>query len=77
MDLAKEEVVVKKLCEENEEFKKLFNEHADLEGKLAEIDRKHYIGAEEEMERKKLQKVKLAGKDRMFQIIRDHKAKAN
>lgn len=74
MDLVQEDAVVKKLVVENEEFKKLYSEHLDLENKLAEIDKKHYISPEEELERKRLQKIKLAGKDRMFELIRKYKA---
>lgn len=72
MDLIKDEALFKKLLEENEEFKKLYNEHLELEEKIAQIDKKHFLTPEEEAERKRLQKIKLAGKDRMFQIIKNY-----
>ncbi|MCX7991682.1 MAG: DUF465 domain-containing protein [Proteobacteria bacterium] len=75
MDLVKDEALVKKLLEENEEFKKLYNEHLELEEKIAEIDKKHFLTADEEAERKRLQKIKLAGKDRMFEIIKAYQSK--
>lgn len=77
MELVKEEAIIKVLLESNEEFKKLYNEHFELEKKIAEFDSKHYLTPEEELERKRLQKIKLAGKDRMFQIIKEYKSKNN
>jgi len=77
MDLMKDEVLVKKLVEENEEFKRLYEEHLQLKSKIAEIENKHYITPEEELEKKRLQKIKLAGKDRMFEILKEYKNKNN
>ncbi len=75
MDLIKDETLVKKLLEENDEFKRLYVEHLELEEKIAEIDKKHFLTADEEAERKRLQKIKLAGKDRMFEIIKHYQSK--
>jgi len=61
------------LGRENEEFKKLDEEHKSLKSLLAEMDRKVYLSADEEMERKKLQKLKLSKKDRMAELIRDYR----
>ncbi len=67
----KEQEVVDCLKKENEEFRKLLEEHHSLEGVLAEIDKKVYLSPEEEVERKKMQKLKLAKKDKMAELIRD------
>lgn len=75
MDLIKDEALVNKLVQENEEFRKLYKEHLELEDKIAEIDKKHFLTADEEAERKRLQKIKLAGKDRMFEIIKQYQSK--
>lgn len=69
----KEQEIVESLKKENEEFRKLVEEHHNLDGLLVEIDRKVYLTPEEEIERKKMQKLKLARKDRMAEIIRDYK----
>lgn len=69
----KEEEVVELLKKENEEFKKLAEEHKELDVILSEMDRKVYLTTEEEVERKKLQKLKLNKKDRMAEIVRDYK----
>ena len=65
--------VIESLSKVNEEFKKLTEEHHNLEGLLAEIDKKIYLTPEEEIERKKIQKQKLLKKDRMAELIRDFK----
>jgi uncharacterized protein len=67
----KEQEVVESLRKDNEEFRKLLEEHHQLEGLLAEIDKKVYLTPEEEIERKRIQKQKLIKKDRMAELIRD------
>lgn len=69
----KEEEVMELLRKENDEFKKLHEDHRNLENLLAEIDRKVYLTAEEEVERKRIQKLKLIKKDRMAEIVREYK----
>ncbi len=69
----KEHEIVEFLKKENEEFKRLSEEHRNLDGFLAEIDRKHYLTPEEEVERKKIQKQKLFKKDRMAELVREYK----
>jgi len=69
----KEQEIIEKLLKENEDFKKVSEEHHQLDGLLTEIDKKVYLTPEEEIERKKLQKQKLAKKDRMAEMIRDFK----
>ncbi len=69
----KEHEIVEFLKKEDEEFKRLSEEHRNLDGLLAEIDRKHYLTPEEEVERKKIQKQKLFKKDRMAEFVREYK----
>jgi uncharacterized protein YdcH (DUF465 family) len=69
--MLKEQQIVDSLTRENSEFKKLMDEHHSLEDMLSEIDKKVYLTAEEELERKKLQKQKLLKKDKMAEMIRD------
>ncbi|MFN3395797.1 MAG: DUF465 domain-containing protein [Thermodesulfovibrionales bacterium] len=71
----KEEEIVEILKRENEEFKRLAEEHRNLDNMLTEIDRKPYLTAEEEIERKRIQKLKLNKKDRMAELIREYKKK--
>lgn len=69
----KENEIVEFLKIENEEFRKLSEEHRDLDGLLSEIDSKRYLTAEEEIERKRIQKQKLLKKDRMAELVREYK----
>jgi uncharacterized protein len=69
----KEREIVEFLKKQNDEFKKLSEEHRSLDVLLAEIDNKRYLTSEEEVERKKLQKQKLLKKDRMAELVRDYK----
>ncbi len=57
------------LVEKDPEFKSLVQEHRTLDGKLKEFDRKVYLSPDEEMERKRLQKLKLAKKDKIAQRL--------
>ncbi len=72
----KEEEIIEVLKKENEEFKKLSEEHRKLEKLLGEIDSKRFLTAEEEFERKKIQKQKLLKKDKMAVLIREYKKKS-
>jgi uncharacterized protein YdcH (DUF465 family) len=61
------------LIEGNDEFRRLFGEHEEIEQKLSAFDSIHYLTPQEDLERKRLQKIKLHGRDRMEQIL--HEAK--
>jgi uncharacterized protein YdcH (DUF465 family) len=68
-----DEEIKELLRKENEEFKKLNEEHKGLKALLAEMDRKVYLSTDEEIERKKLQKLKLSKEDRMAEFIREYR----
>ncbi len=69
-----EEVVRVRLRNENPEFQKWEQEHRKLEETLESMDSHRYLTPEEEMERKRVQKMKLMAKDRMTDIIRRYKS---
>jgi uncharacterized protein YdcH (DUF465 family) len=69
----KEHEIVELLKKENEEFRRLNEEHRNLDELLVEIDSKKYLTPEEEVDRKKIQKQKLLKKDRMAELVRDYK----
>ena len=69
----KEQEIVELLKRENDEFRKLSEEHRSLDVILAEIDNKRYLTADEEIERKKIQKQKLMKKDQMAALVRQYK----
>jgi len=65
-----EEVLRERLRVENPEFQKWEQEHRKLEDTLMSFESHRYLTPEEEMERKRIQKLKLAAKDRMMEILR-------
>ncbi len=64
-----QEAKIAALAEKDPAFKTLVQEHRSLDDKLKEFDRKVYLTPDEEMERKRLAKLKLAKKDRIAQLI--------
>ncbi len=68
-----EEALRARLRTEDPEYQKWENEHHKLETTLASIDSHVYLTPEEEVERKRIQKLKLAAKDRMMEMIRRYK----
>ncbi len=67
--------LVEKLRKEDEEFDRLFMEHQALEKQLEEISELKFPNPQEELEKKRLQKIKLSGKDRMAEILLSYKEK--
>ncbi len=61
--------------ERDPELKKYVEEHREFEKKLEEFNRRPYLTAAETMERKRLQKLKLAGRDKIEQILAQHRKK--
>jgi hypothetical protein len=63
------------LMDRDPELKKYVDEHRDYEKLLEEFNRRPYLTAAETIERKRLQKMKLAGRDRIEQILAQHRQK--
>lgn len=68
-----EQELIRKLKDEDQEFAKLWEEHEHFENKLEEYTKMRYLTTEQELDKKRIQKLKLLGKDRMAEIIRKHK----
>jgi uncharacterized protein YdcH (DUF465 family) len=49
--------------------RRYYEEHVDLERQLDVFHQKHYLTPDEEVEKKRLQKLKLAGKDKIMEIL--------
>lgn len=65
--------LVKNLFDQNPRFRLLYEEHQLLEKDLDALTRKFYLTPEEEVEKRKLQKLKLAGKDEMERILSNYR----
>lgn len=58
------------LIASNDEYRKLHQEHMDLETRLRTFSEKAVLSDAEQIEETRLKKLKLAGRDRMEQIAR-------
>jgi uncharacterized protein YdcH (DUF465 family) len=66
------EALLERVKQENAEFCRLLEEHQQYEVQLASYNDLRFLTSEQELERKRLQKLKLQGKDRMFAILRQY-----
>lgn len=66
---AKELELLESLLPQNDELRQLWEEHQKLNQKLDAMAGQAYFTAEEQLERKKMQKLKLAGRDRIAAIL--------
>ena len=57
------------------ELKRYLDQHEEFERQLEEFNRRPYLTAAETMERKRLQKLKLAGRDKIEQILAKYRQK--
>jgi uncharacterized protein YdcH (DUF465 family) len=71
----KEDLLKKKLMEEDPEFRTLMEEHVRFEKILDEFNERSHLTPSEETERKKIQKLKLSGKDKMEIILAKYRGK--
>ena len=69
-----DETLISRLIDQNPELRQLVNDHQDFERRLEEMNRRPYLSTEEDIERKRLQKAKLAGKDKIERILAPHRA---
>jgi len=69
----KEIEIAEALRRENENFRRLEEEHKMLKETLAEMDKKKHHTTDEEIERKKIQKQKLKVKDSLAVLIVEYK----
>ena len=66
--------LLEKVQGENEEFKKLYEEHLELKHRVEKLNKLSFLSPEQELEKKTVQKQKLKGKDRMAKIIEQYEA---
>ncbi len=62
---------VQKFLGQDYELDKLWQEHQEAANSLEDLEKIKWLNSEQEFERKRLQKLKLASKDRMVAIVRD------
>ena len=69
----KDQVLIEKHIGHDEELKKHVLEHREFEQQLDELAAKNFLTAEEELQQKKIKKLKLAGRDRIETILKKYR----
>ncbi len=69
----RDEEIVELLKGQNETFRKLYQEHRDLDTVLTEMAKKQFLSNEEEYEMLRLHKEKVYKKDRLAAVVREYK----
>ena len=72
-----ENALMEQLKAANPEFRQLMEEHLQYERQLEDLNKLRYLTTEQEVEKKRIQKLKLRGKDRMAELLKDVKAGAS
>lgn len=72
----REEELIRRLISSDEELKALYAEHEEFKLRLESFRDRLHLTSEEELEKKRLQKLKLASKDRIMEILRRHQESA-
>lgn len=65
----RDEELIGTLVGRDPELKEKWEEHVALENRLNDLQKRLHLSTEEEVEKKRLQKLKLAGKDRIMEIL--------
>jgi uncharacterized protein len=73
---AKEEAQIILLLDADPELRRYYDEHVELKQRLEDLRQKSFLTEDEELEQKRIQKQKLAGKDRMMEILARHRQAA-
>ncbi len=69
----RDEELILRLAKENETLRKHVEEHRQYEEQLEEYNKRLYLSTQDWMERKRIQKLKLAGRDKIEQILAEYR----
>jgi uncharacterized protein YdcH (DUF465 family) len=72
-----ENALIEHLKQIDPEFRQLAEDHLRYEQQLEEFNKLRYLTSEQEIEKKHVQKIKLRDKDRMAEILKEHKSRLN
>ena len=64
-----EELLIAKYIHQDDDLRKSVEEHRKFETALEDFNKRLYLTPAEEMEKKKMQKMKLLSKDKIYQIL--------
>lgn len=77
MSAAEAQEVKNALLQSHDEYRQLAARHHELDTRLHELSGKHYLSPTEQVEEVTLKKRKLALKDQMEEIARQHRGRAS
>ena len=69
----RDKLLIEKHISHDDELKKFVEEHVLFEKQLDELNEKIYLTPDEEMKQKALKKLKLAGRDKIEQILKKYR----
>jgi hypothetical protein len=69
----RDERLIAELIEDNVTLKQHIEQHQEYERQLEEFNKQVYLSPEESLERKRIQKLKLANRDRIETILAEHR----
>ena len=71
--MPRDEKLIARLIQSNDTLKEYVEQHRDYERQLEEFNKRIHLTTDESMERKRLQKLKLANRDRIERILVEHR----
>ena len=74
MEITAQEELKAHLMATDEHFRELANQHSEYDHKVQELEAKHALTEDEQMEEVRLKKLKLPLKDEMAEIMNRYKA---
>jgi len=69
----RDKLLIEKHINTDDELKKFVEEHILFEKQLGELSEKVYLTPDEEMKQKELKKLKLAGRDKIEEILKKYR----
>jgi hypothetical protein len=69
----RDKLLIEKHIEHDNELKQFVEEHVLFEKQLDELNEKIYLTPDEEMKQKELKKLKLAGRDKIEEILKKYR----
>ena len=71
-----DELLIERHIQQDGELRKHVEDHRKLEASLEDFNKRIYLTPEEQIDKKRLQKMKLASKDRIYAILSKYRQSA-
>ena len=73
MEISNQEELKAHLMQTNDQFRHLVDQHHQYDSLVGELESRHALSAEEEIEEHRLKKLKLRLKDQIEQMLSEHR----